>query len=576
MTTGPVQVRQDRDTAVTPADPATAEDVAACERPLFEVFAELAARHPDHPAVDDGAAHLSYAQLRDRALELGARVAAVVPGDGLVGVLVPTGVLYPVAWLACLAARRPFLPLDPHLPPTRIQAIIAEAGLAAVIVPTTATDFSARLPEGLARIPMEGELGPEPALLPQGLPPAKVGMVLFTSGSTGRAKGIALHERSQLRKAMNYRAACGLGPGDRLLSLHPPSTNGGAGDTLGALLCGASLHVVDLKRAGLAGVQAVLRGGITVCATVPVVMRTLMATDGAAEALRHVRVLRFGGDTVMGSDVAGLARMLAPTARILVRFGMTESGATLAQRLVDPRVPVDSGPLALDTAVPGQVISVEDAAGKQVAPGEAGELVIRGRYVALGHWVDGKLDAAAFPADPSVPGGRCYRTGDMVRLRADGMLVPVGRTDRQVKINGTRVEPGETEAALRGLSGVMDAAVLMDGDASAPMLVAFIVPATGEHATKPSAQTAAQLARGWRTTLAALLPPQQVPAQIRVVPAIPLLPSLKPDLGALRALLATENAPGVLGRVWTRLRGGNARGPAPQVRPAVRRDRPGP
>jgi acyl-coenzyme A synthetase/AMP-(fatty) acid ligase len=164
----------------------------------------------------------------------------------------------------------------------------------------------------------------------------------------------------------------------------------------------------------------------------------------------------------------------------------------------------------------------------------------------------------------------------MVRLRADGMLVPVGRTDRQVKINGTRVEPGETEAALRGLSGVMDAALLMDGDASAPMLVAFIVPATGEHATKPSAQTAAQLARGWRTTLAALLPPQQVPAQIRVVPAIPLLPSLKPDLGALRALLATENAPGVLGRVWTRLRGGNARGPAPQVRPAVRRDRPGP
>jgi non-ribosomal peptide synthetase component F len=297
-------------------------------------------------------------------------------------VLVPTGVLYPVAWLACLAARRPFLPLDPHLPPARTQAIIAEAGLAAVVVPTTATDFSARLPAGLLRIPMTGESEPVPP--PKGLPPAKEGMVLFTSGSTGRAKGIALHEQSQLRKAMNYRAACGLGPGDRLLSLHPPSTNGGAGDTLGALLCGASLHVVDLKRAGLAGVQAVLRGGITVCATVPVVMRTLIATDGAAEALRHVRVLRLGGDTVMGSDVAGLARVLAPTARILVRFGMTESGATVAQRLVDPRAPVESGPLALDTGVPGQAISVEDAGGRRVAPGEAGELVIRGRYVALG------------------------------------------------------------------------------------------------------------------------------------------------------------------------------------------------
>jgi hypothetical protein len=76
--------------------------------------------------------------------------------------------------------------------------------------------------------------------------------------------------------------------------------------------------------------------------------------------------------------------------------------------------------------------------------------------------------------------------------------------------------------------------------------------------------------------LAALLPPQQVPAQIRVVPAIPLLPSLKPDLGALRGLLATENAPGVLGRVWTRLRGGGVRGPAARVPPAVRRDCPAP
>jgi acyl-coenzyme A synthetase/AMP-(fatty) acid ligase len=419
---------------------------------------------------------------------------------------------------------------------------------------------------------MTGEFEPEPVPLPQGLPPAKVGMVLFTSGSTERAKGIALHERSQLRKATNYRAACGLGPGDRLLSLHPPSTNGGAGDTLGALLCGASLHVVDLKRAGLAGVQTLLRGGITVCVTVPVVMRTLMAMDGAAKALRHVRVLRLGGDTVMGGDVAGLARVLPPTARILVRFGMTESGATLAQRLVDPRAPVESGPLALDAAVPGQTISVEDAAGKQVAPGEAGELVIRGRYVALGHWVGGKLDAAAFPSDPSAPGARCYRTGDMVLLRADGMLVPVGRTDRQVKINGTRVEPYEIEAALRGLPGVMDAAVLVDGDASAPTLVAFVVPAAREHAPEPSAQTAAQLARSWRATLAALLPPQQVPAQIRVVPAIPLLPSLKPDLGALRALLATESAPGVLGRVWTRLRGSHARGPTARIRPVVRLD----
>ena len=455
---------QDAAAALLPAT-ALAEDDAVFEQPLFEVFAAVAERQPDHPAVDDGITRLSYAELRDRALALGARVAARVPADGLVGVLVPTAAACPVAWLACLAARRPFLPLDPHLPPAHNQAIVAEADLAAMIVPTTMADLAAWLPAALPRIPL-ATAGPAPAPLPAGLPPSKVGMVLFTSGSTGRPKGIALHERSQLRKAMNYRVACQLGPGDRLLSLHPPSTNGGAGDTLGALLCGASLHLVDLKHTGLAGVQALLRGGITVCATVPVVARTLMAMDGAAEALRHLRILRLGGDTVMGSDVAGLARLLAPTARILVRFGMTESGATLAQRLVDPRAPVETGPLALDPMVPGQAISVEDAAGNQVAPGTAGELVIRGRSVALGHWVGGKLDPAAFPTDPSAPGARCYRTGDMVLLRPDGMLVPIGRADRQVKINGMRVEPEDTEAALRGLPGVADAVVLVDGTAA--------------------------------------------------------------------------------------------------------------
>jgi non-ribosomal peptide synthetase component F len=544
---------------------------------LFEVFSDIAARQPDHLAVDDGAVRLGYAELHDRAAVLGARVAARVPKGGLIGVLLPTDARYPVAWLACLAARRSFLPLDPHMPPARSRAIIAEAGLAAVIVPTTDSDLGAELPAGLLRIPMAGESGPESPPLSRGLPPAEVGMVLFTSGSTGRPKGIALHERSQLRKALNYRAACGLGPGDRLLSLHPPSTNGGAGDTLGALLCGASLHLVDLKRVGLAGVLAALRGGVTVCATVPAVMRTLMAMDGAAEALRQVRVLRLGGDTVMGSDVAGLARVLAPAARILVRFGMTESGATLAQRVVDPRAPIEAGPLALDTAVPGQTISVEDAHGAAVPPGEAGELVVRGRYVALGHWVGGRLDSSAFPADPSVPGARCYRTGDMVLVRADGMLVPVGRADRQVKINGVRVEPAETEAALRGLAGVMDAAILVHGDADAPMLVAFVVPAAGECAQTDTQradtqQTGAQLARGWRSALAALLPPQQVPAQIRVVPAIPLLPSLKPDLSALRAMLATQETPGLLGRVWNRLRGDGQRGLAVAVQSRGRRN----
>jgi acyl-coenzyme A synthetase/AMP-(fatty) acid ligase len=573
----------------TSAAAALAEDDAACERPLFEVFAEIAARQPDHLAVDDGTSRPTYAELRDQALALGARVAALVPADGLVGVLTPTSVLCPVAWLACLAARRTFLPLDPHLPSARNQAIVAEAGLSAVIVPATAGDLPAWLPADLSRILMAAAPGPEPPPLRRGLPPAKVGMVLFTSGSTGRPKGIALHERTALCNVMNYRVTCDLGPSDRVLSLHPPPTGAGATDMFAALMCGASLHLADLKRDGLARPLALLcGGGITMCFAVPAVARALVAMDGAANAFRGLRIMRLAGDVIMDSDIAALAHRMAPGARIMVAFGMTETGGALMQRLIDPATQVETGRIAIGMPVAGHAVSVEDANGYPTRPGEAGELVIRGRYLALGHWVAGRLDSTEFPADPSDAAIRLYRSGDMVLLRPDGMLVPIGRADRQVKINGMRVGPGDTEAALRGLPGVADAAVVVHGDPDAPVLAAFVVPAPVDHtwetagentggngaksAAKSSARTAAHLARGWRGALAALLPPHQVPAHIHVVPAIPLLPSLKPDLAALRALLTTEAAPGVFARVRDWLRGGRSRRRASRVQPLPRRD----
>jgi non-ribosomal peptide synthetase component F len=550
-------------------DTALADAAAEFEGPLFDTFAAITARQPDQLAVDDGIVRLSYAELHDRALALGARIAAQVSADGLVGVLVPTDALCPVAWLACLAARRPFLPFDPHLPQARNQAIIAEARLAAAIVPATMADGATWLPPGLPRIALAQAPGPAPARLPMGRPAGAVGMVLFTSGSTGRPKGIALHERSVLRRARHDRITCDLGPDDRLLSLHPPPTSAGARDVLDALLSGASLHMLDLKRDGLAHALARLRSDdITICAAVPVVVRAMLGMDGVAGALRNLRIMRLSGDAVMGSDIAALARLLPPQARILLTFGMTEAGVLL-ERMIDPRAPIGTGRIAAGTPVPGQRVSVEDPTGNPVSPGKTGTLVIRGRYLALGHWVAGGLDTAAFPPDAVVPGDRCYRSGDVVLLRADGMLVPIGRADRQVKINGLRVEPADTEAALRSLSGIADAAVLVHGPTGAPVLVAFAVPALSQR----SARDAARLARGCRAALAALLPPQLVPARILVVPAIPLLPSLKPDLSALRALLEEpEAARGALGRTWTRLRDAGRSVLAARVQPEVRRD----
>jgi len=112
--------------------------------------------------------------------------------------------------------------------------------------------------------------------------------------------------------------------------------------------------------------------------------------------------------------------------------------------------------------------------------------------------------------------------------------------------------------ALRGLPGVADAAVVVHGDAGALVLVAFVVPTRGERTADPSAgstmHAASQFARDLRAALATLLPPQQVPSLVKLVPAIPLLPSLKPELAALHALLAVDATPGFFSSVWARLR----------------------
>jgi acyl-coenzyme A synthetase/AMP-(fatty) acid ligase len=554
------------------------DDAAALDRALFDAFCEAAAAQPGHLAIDDGTTRLSYAALRDQAQAFGERIAAQVPADGLVGILMPVSALLPLAWLACQAARRAFLPFDPLAPPARNQGIAEEAGLAAVIVPSADDALAQRLPAHLPCIPMAAPPGPHPPALPSpnppplppGLPPSTVGMVMFTSGSTGRPKGIALDDSASLHTARVRYRPTGLGPDDRLLSLCPPWSGAGPGDIFSPLLRGACLHLTDLRRDGLAHVLGLLRGGgITVFSAVPGVARALIAMDGAAEAFRRLRVVRLTGQAIMGSDIAALARLLPPSARILAGFGTTENGGTLIQRLVDPAAPVETGRIAVGRPLPGYAVSVEDAAGNPVGPGAQGELVIRGRTIALGRWAGGRIDATAFPADPIAPGARCYRSGDVALLREDGMIVPIGRADRQAKINGMRVEPAETETALHGLPNVMDAAAIVHGPAEAPELVAFVVPAGRAVDRTPGAANAAGMASELRLALAGLLPSHQVPARIHLVPSIPLLPSLKPDLAALQALLVPPKVPGVLARIRLRLSGARARGMGKGGAPAV-------
>jgi amino acid adenylation domain-containing protein len=505
-------------------------DDGAIENSVISRFHEMAVRYPTRTAIDDGETRLTYAEVWRITCHLARRVESIVPAGRPVAVILPNATLFPVAALACLAVGRPYVAIDLDYPTARNAEILREADVAAAItqpgLPVADALIPASLPVIYADIGESLAAADQPPLEPVG--PESPAVILFTSGSTGRPKGICNNQRAVLRVA-HYTNACHINAEDRLILLHSPSTISGVSQTFAALLNGAMLRIAELRRLGISGVQQVIQDErITVYYSVPAVLRSLVGGADAQAALASLRIVRLGGDTVYETDLALCRAVLPPTCHLVGLFGLTEA-CCLFQWFVVPGMG-DGLRLPTGLPLPGFAFALIGPDGAPVPEGEIGELVVRGRCVARGLWQDGRL--VPFESDPADPDVRILRTGDLFRLRPDGMVEHHGRNDRQVKIRGMRVNAGEVEAALRRCDGVADAAVIvrnqntMDG-----ALVGFVVPQPGAPRL---------IDNDLRRAVSAWLPEAKRPVTIHVVEEIPRLPSFKPDAAALTGLDLTS------------------------------------
>jgi len=349
--------------------------------------------------------------------------------------------------------------------------------------------------------------------------------VLLTSGSTGRPKGIVNSQRNLLQRVAQSINAAHINAEDKFLTLAPLCTIVGVRDIVTALLAGASIYLLDAQRTGARDILDVLHSeAITILFGFPALLRSIVPYDQkrADGALRLVRV---GGDTTLWSDIELLRAWLAPDAAIQLIYAATE--APIMQWFVDgscrgndPRVPIGY-PLA------GSSLAVIDELGRATPRGDVGELVVASAYVALGHWVDGGCVTAGFESVATLPSHRCFRTGDLVRQRPDGLLERLGRKDRQIKIRGMRVELDSVEAALRQDPFVRDVGALArtspDGDVT---LVAYV-----------SARDDAPdgLLEELKALMRSVAPPLR-PGRLYLTDEIPRLPSSKLNVRALIAL----------------------------------------
>ncbi len=497
-----------------------------------QVAAQAVAR-ADAAAVCWQAEILTYAELDRRARRLAARLAAMGVGRGcIVGVACERGFDRVVAPLAVLKAGGAFLPLDPEYPRERLGYMLADSGAAVVLVSTRVHAALADVVPGSCRIV---DLA-DSSLVPAGgrrldIPvggrrlDVRVGgddlaYVVYTSGSTGRPKGVQLTHRGLANLAGAQIRAFGVESRSSVLQLAAFSFDAAVSETAMALAAGALLDLGDATRMmpGPALAELLRERAVSHLTVTPSALRELPPVS-----LPGLRALIAAGEAC-GPE---LVSAWAPGRRFLNAYGPTE-GTVCATLGECDAVECAAGdfPPPIGRPMAGARVHVLDGRLEPMPPGAPGELCIGGEGVARGYLGRPGLTAARFVPDPfSAAGGeRLYRSGDLGRFLPDGRLEFLGRNDRQVKLRGSRIEPGEVESALMTHPEVHQAAVVVhERRAGQPRLVAFVVAAA-------SAAPAPEQLRAW---LRVRLPEFMMPAGFVALPALPLTPSGKIDRAAL-------------------------------------------
>ncbi|MFG2089018.1 amino acid adenylation domain-containing protein [Spirillospora sp. NPDC048824] len=472
---------------------------------------------PDAVAASGAGGELTYGELAllSRRTSAAVRAAGVRPGE-TVAVPAIRDVALPGLLLGVLASGARWAILDPSDPPAVRRAQAAAAGARARLRgPGAAED--------------DGALRDLPAVLVEDGGPADGtesprGYISLTSGTTSGPKAVVTSDRPLARFVDWYTTAHGIGPGDRVALLSGLSHDPALRDMFVPLAAGARLCVPGGPMVRDPGPLAEwLRAQeVTVAHLTPPLARMLCAA--AAEPIPGLRLIALAGDRLTEDDALRLA-VLAPNARMLNLYGTTETPQGHSRHEVDPaRLTATAHPVPVGRGIPGSRLLVVDPADRVCGTGELGEVVIRSRHLADGY-LDPSLTGRGFGATPGAadPGDRIFRTGDLGRYAPDGAVELAGRADDQVKIRGYRVELGAVEAAMLDHPGVRAAAAATAVDAAGARVVhGYAVP---EH---PELTPAGLLAH-----LRAKLPDAAVPADVRLVPAIPLTRGGKVDRSAL-------------------------------------------
>ena len=518
---------------------------------LHQLVTANADANPDGAALIFRDELLTHAQLDRRVNQLANALHSegVRRGDR-VGIFMDKCVESAVALYGIMRAGAAYVPLDPAAPVERLADILRDCGIRCVVTNTEKRRALRQLVT--ADTPLECLLGADEQSMstvrcvpwdavdaesPFNAPAVRtlesdLAYIIYTSGSTGTPKGIMHTHLSGSRFAQWAVSEYRIDRSDRLSNHAPLHFDLSILDYFGAAEAGACTVVIpeEIARMPASYSQLIADSRISILYTVPFALIQLLARGVLEQRdLATLRWIIFGGEPYPPKHLRALMDCL-PHVRFDNIYGPAEvngcSHYTVPSNY-EPVQPPPIGPIA--TIAESLVVDTDD---RDVAPGEAGELLVRTPTMMLGYWKRPELNDKAFLVRRAGGVKRTYyRTGDLVRCDADGVMEFCGRKDRQVKIRGYRVELDEVETALTSLDGVEESAVVsLDDGTAASRLHAVVLLMPGENRSIPEILKA----------LKRKLPRYALPSEIEIRNALPRTSTGKIDRTTLARELSLE------------------------------------
>ncbi|KEX92686.1 peptide synthase [Pseudomonas putida] len=513
--------------------PFTAERNPLCVHQLIEAQALI---RPDATALIFSDLELSFDQLNRRANQLAHRLRALGIGpEERVGLAMQRSPEMIIGLLAILKAGGAYVPLDPAYPAERLRYLMQDSGISLLVSQSWLRE-KLPLPEGLPvleidREALEGMPDSNPVNLTCG---ENLAYLIYTSGSTGRPKGVSVAHGPLAMHCVKIGELYGMTPDDRELQFASISFDGAHERWLTPLVFGSAVMPRDDELWSVERTCAEIeKHGITIACFTPSYLGQIADFMGEAGRDLPIRSYTPCGEGMAKHAFDEVQQVLQPK-RLINGYGPTETVITPLIWLAYPETEFDSAFMPIGRPVGNRSAYILDSGLQPLPVGVAGELYLGGEGVARGYHQRPDLTAERFVPDPFVPGARLYRSGDLARFRADGVVEYLGRIDQQVKIRGFRIELGEIEACLLEHEGVREAFVIDRDGPVGRQLVGYVVP------RDPLADEQ-ELQDALTAHLRSRLPAHMLPAHLLCLAALPLTPNGKLDRQGLPAPEATRH-----------------------------------